>query len=227
MRSAQRFCSPQDGVRLPSKAQINTKMKIKCKLCSKEYSQHGMGTHMWRTHGDGTQHKPRLGAKAWNNGLTKETDQRVADYSTNMAGKCLGIGSTPEKEKARRAKLSVAAHKNGLGGHTSKIQIWFEKKDGSSVYLQSSYEVAFAKLLEECNIIWSRPGSLQWIDQNGKSHRYYPDFQIGNVFVDTKNSYLIVKDTDKINRVREQNNVVIHVVSIDNITADFVISTFT
>ena len=186
-----------------------------------------MATHVWRTHGNGTEHKPRLGAEAWNTGLTKESDPRVAGYSTTMIGKCTGLAATQEAEENRRAKLSISARKNQLGGHTSKIQIWFEKKDGSSVHLQSSYEVSFAMLLEEHNIDWSRPSPLQWIDVHGKSHRYYPDFQIGDVFVDTKNAYLIVKDADKIRRVCEQNNVVIHVVPFEHITADFVTATFT
>lgn len=198
-------------------------MKIKCQFCDKEYSKAGLGTHIWRSHGAGKSHKPRLGAKAWNSGLTAETDHRVATYSKTMVGKCTGFSSTDEGEEIRRQKISVAAQRNGLGGHTSKKQLWFQKADGSVVFLQSSYETKFAMILEDLAVEWTRPVPFQWIDANGKNHRYYPDFKIGNIFVDTKNDYLIEKDAEKIRKVCEQNNIEIHVVPFANITTEFVV----
>lgn len=121
-----------------------------------------------------------------------------------------------------RKKLSIAAKKNGFGGHTSKQKLYFKKNNGDVVYLQSSYEVRFAQILEELSIEWERPKPLIWIDDIGSEHRYYPDFKIGERFFDTKNDYLVVKDKDKIERVSKQNNVIIEVVNKSNITKEFI-----
>lgn len=55
---------------------------VKCEFCEKEYSEKGIGTHIWRKHGSGKTFNPNRGyhtgnRKIWNKGLTKETDNRV------------------------------------------------------------------------------------------------------------------------------------------------------
>jgi hypothetical protein len=132
--------------------------------------------------------------------MTPETKQKI---SNSNKGKV--------RTQSFKDNLSKVASANGLGGHTSKKRIVFVKKNGETVFLQSSYETRLATLLEENNIEWSRPAPLNWIDQHGKSHRYYPDFEINGKFFDTKNDYLIQKDADKINRVVTQNNVCVFV----------------
>lgn len=37
--------------------------KIKCEICGKEYSKKGIGTHIWRAHGDGKNHDPNIARK--------------------------------------------------------------------------------------------------------------------------------------------------------------------
>lgn len=122
----------------------------------------------------------------------------------------------------RRKKLSDIAKSKNLGGHTSKNKIYFVKKNGEAVYLQSSYETRMAEILERLDIEWSRPDPLSWVDDNGEHHRYYPDFKIGSIYLDTKNDYLIRKDASKINAVRTQNSVKLLVVSKDEITEEYV-----
>lgn len=194
-----------------------------CNLCQKEFSKFGIKGHIWRVHGEGILHKPRIGAKAWNHGLSKETDERVKKYSMHPNA---GKGKTsPEVEKIRRAKLSIIAKKNNLGGHTSKQKLWFKKNDGSEVFLQSSYEVIFATILEELKVDWVRPNPLEWVDQVGISHKYYPDFLINDcIYIDTKNDYLVKKDQEKISRVIDQNKIVLHVVTKQFLTKDFVMT---
>jgi very-short-patch-repair endonuclease/ribosomal protein L37AE/L43A len=58
--------------------------KYRCPECGKEYSKAGIGTHIWRSHGTGQDHKSMTIAKkngkkivAWNKGKTKETDERL------------------------------------------------------------------------------------------------------------------------------------------------------
>lgn len=126
-------------------------------------------------------------------------------------------GQTPEA----KAKLSRIAKERGLGGHTSKQRLYFKKKNGDVVYLQSSYEIKFAALLEEMNIEWERPPFLIWYDENGEDHKYYPDFKIGEKYFDTKNDYLAIKDLDKIERVSKQNNVIVEIVTYEKITKEY------
>ena len=122
----------------------------------------------------------------------------------------------------RRDKMREYAISRNLGGHTSKQKLYFEKKTGEVIYLQSSYEINFAKLLEELNIEWSRSEPFIWIDSKGLNHRYYPDFKINNIYIDTKNDYLAVKDLPKINAVKEQNQVDIIIVTKDFITKEYI-----
>lgn len=90
------------------------------------------------------------------------------------------------------------------------------------VYLQSSYEVKFATILDEHHIEWSRPDPVFWVDSNNKTHRYYPDFLINNTYFDTKNDYLIKKDADKIKRVQEQNSITVIIVPYEHINYEFI-----
>ena len=124
--------------------------------------------------------------------------------------------NTPE------AKLIVskAAINRNLGGHTSKRRLNYIQNDGTLVHLQSSYEIQYAEWLDKNNISWTRPNPLLWLDANNKQHRYYPDFYLVNldVFIDTKNDYLIIKDQNKINAVRSQNAIQLKVLSKNELT---------
>lgn len=135
----------------------------------------------------------------------------------------ISVALTGRKHTDEFKKLmSEYAIKTGLGGHTSKRRIYFKRKNGEEIYLQSSYEIRFAELLELLDIEWSRPSPLCWIDDYGNNHRYYPDFKIGNVYVDTKNSYLAIKDENKIAKVRIQNNIDLRIVLEKDITEEYI-----
>jgi hypothetical protein len=171
---------------------------VKCKYCDKEFdTPSGRGLHEIQCKANPSRRIPQLGRKAWNEGLTKNDSEALA-------------------------RLSALAKQRGLGGHTSKRKLYFEKKSGEVVYLQSSYEIRFAEILEEMDIEWERPSPLIWIDEHGNDHRYYPDFKIGDVYVDTKNDYLAVKDANKIQRVRQQNGIRLQVVVNKDINEDYI-----
>lgn len=131
-----------------------------------------------------------------------------------------GANQTPSGLK-RLSELAIAKN---LGGHTSKQKLYFEKLDGTVVFLQSSYEIEFAKLLEGMSIEWSRSNPLHWIDENGTGHRYYPDFKVGDVYIDTKNDFLAIKDLPKIEAVRQQNGVDVRIVTKDMINKEYIAS---
>lgn len=121
-----------------------------------------------------------------------------------------------------KKKLSKIAKENNFGGHTSKKRLFFKKRNGDIVYLQSSYEIRFAQILEDLSIEWCRPDPLKWIDDNGDDHKYYPDFKIGNIYIDTKNDYLAIKDKPKIDKVKEQNNVDVRIVTNNYINIEYI-----
>lgn len=65
----------------------------------------------------------------------------------------------------------------------------YTKKDGTVILLDSSWEEALARRLDELNINWVRPGPIKWIDDTGTSHNYFPDFYLTDydLYLDPKN----------------------------------------
>lgn len=119
-----------------------------------------------------------------------------------------------------KLRLREQARINNFGGHTSKVKLYYETTNGDVIYLQSSYEVQVAEELDKNNVNWHRPPHLIWVDSEGISHRYYPDFYLidYDVYIDTKNDYLIKKDQVKINSVKKQNNIDLEIIDKNNLT---------
>jgi hypothetical protein len=100
---------------------------------------------------------------------------------------------------------------------------WMKNIMGQDFYLQSSYEIRLANILNSQSVLWERPDALEYI-LDGVSKRYYGDFYIPSygVYIDTKNDYLIKIDAPKIEAVREQNNVRLHIFSNKEINEEYV-----
>lgn len=58
---------------------------------------------------------------------------------------------------------------------------------GTLTYLQSSYETKTAKILNDLEINWIKPGALPYILE-GKTKKYYPDFLLTDykIYLDPK-----------------------------------------
>jgi hypothetical protein len=86
-------------------------------------------------------------------------------------------------------------------------------KDGTEVLLDSSWEEALAKRLDELNIAWIRPEvPIPWTDYNGISHNYFPDFFLTdhNLYLDPKNPIAYNVQRAKIDIITKQlNNLII------------------
>lgn len=108
------------------------------------------------------------------------------------------------------------------GGKRQSYRIYTQDSFGKQCILESSYELRTSTILNELNIKWLRPTFLYWIDDDGKRHRYYPDFFVPeyNIFIDPKNDYLIKRDSRKIELVQQQNNIVILVLSNSEINKE-------
>lgn len=74
------------------------------------------------------------------------------------------------------------------------------------VLLDSTWELALAKRLDEINVKWVRPDPLIWIDIEGKSHHYFPDFYLleYNLYLDPKNPQAFKVQKQKITVLLEQ-----------------------
>lgn len=193
----------------------------KCPYCNKDYHKKGLGIHIWRNHTEnGKNFDPNIGYK---NGTRKGCNKgKILSEETKLKISNSNKGKGHPHTEETKLKLSKAAIKNNLGGHTSKKAIHYKQVNGNIVYLQSDYETQVAKSLDENNIKWIRPEPLMWIDKFEKQHRYYPDFYLidYNVYLDPKNDFLIKKDKNKIKLVSEQNNVIILIIDKDNLKWD-------
>lgn len=88
--------------------------KIKCDLCEKEFSKMGIGTHIWKVHGEGKNKSSwNKGKSSWNKGLTKEIDDRVKLYGEKMSKNILDGKTIPSKlgtkhTEETKKKISIA-----------------------------------------------------------------------------------------------------------------------
>lgn len=106
--------------------------------------------------------------------------------------------------------LSNKAKANPLlgGNKNNRAYGWYDSPIAGRVWLESSYEYKVAVELDNHHIIWNRPKGLKYILEN-KQRTYLPDFYLVeyNVYLDPKNEYLIIQDQQKIECVKEQNNI--------------------
>ena len=75
---------------------------------------------------------------------------------------------------------------------------FYERANGETVKLGSGWEVLLATLLDERGYTWTQPDPLTWIDSNGKTRKYYPDFYLPrySVYLEVKSelTYKLAKD---------------------------------
>lgn len=128
------------------------------------------------------------GRVAWNKGKTKETDERVKQYSEThhnnyKDGKiipwCLGkTKETDERIKNLTEKVSNTVKTKLANGewHTSFSKSRTYMYNGIQLY--GEWELNFAKYLDNKNIIWERPTkSFDYVYKN-ETHKYFPDFYL-------------------------------------------------
>lgn len=103
---------------------------------------------------------------------------------------CLSKSKTPSR---KTCSLECSIHcRVGNRTYTNgrRLNIYhFNKFDGTTVLLESSWEEKIAKFLDDNNISWIRPKYIKWVDDNGKQRLYYPDFLLveSGQYLDPKN----------------------------------------
>lgn len=94
---------------------------------------------------------------------------------------CHGRAASEEKELLRRKKISETAKKNKKsGGYRKGSGIgrggWHDSPIAGKVYLDSTWELSYAKFLDESSIQWKRNTQRFAYQYNGELHYYIPDF---------------------------------------------------
>lgn len=167
------------------------------------------------------------GQKAWNKGLTKETDYRVKhctemlklSYVTGKS-KPSFVGKKHSEETKQKMRLSALQR---TVPRVSKKRYKYQCIDGSIVNMDSSYEVLTAKILDDNNIKWIRPKPLSWFDDNKKEHHYFPDFYLidYDLYLDPKNDWCIIDQKEKLDKLSIQYTN-IKVLRFENINIEYI-----
>lgn len=174
-----------------------------CQFCGRESkSVSGLGVHQ-KFCKSNPKRVERKSYAPWNKGLSK-TDERIQRHAETLrSGFASGRLKTIISEEGRQ-KLSESAKARGLGGYRPHPN---RGKRYKGVWFDSNWEVAVAKSLDESNVRWERPrDGFVWTDAGNK---YYPDFFLPehNVYLDPKNSYLRIKDAEKVEQSEIRNGI--------------------
>lgn len=207
------------GKQIPSSSKI-------CKFCNIEFvSASGRGVHEVQCNQNPARKVLNLGRLAWNKGLKKETDNRVAKYAKSQreSEKMLGKCKDPEKEVNRRQKISEKAKLRKFGGYrenagrSKKFKVYDSL--GNQTTLQSTYEYAVFEILCELGIRWIRPKALKYQGKNYFADFYLIDFDI---WIDPKNNYKARIDQPKIDLVIKENQCRVIVLLENQINKNFI-----
>ncbi len=145
--------------------------KVKCKHCGKEYSKHGIGTHIWRNHSEGKTHDPNKNRIAWNKGLTKETDERVKKTGESLKGNAPWIKGRKHTKKSKLKMRESALKSFKEGTHAT----WQTRN------IESYPEKYFKRVLENLSLTnyeFNHP------IKNDEGKTYFLDFYFSNGKID-------------------------------------------
>ncbi len=120
------------------------------------------------------------------------------------------VTSDPTYRKAASDRM-LEAWKNGKYEHVNVGQCkWYDflKKDGTFCKVQGKRELAYANYLNDNNISFlSHKGRIPYINENGKTSSYYPDFYLidHDLYVEIKNDYHLKLQIKKFELINSQN----------------------
>ena len=179
---------------------------------------------------DGKKFDPKKGyedgsRKVWNKGLTKETSEKVKQYSATMKSKFergeIELTGCVSKEYLGSEQHRKSSSKGGgyreKAGRSKKFRV--VDSFGNEVVLQSTFELKCSEILNGLNVKWIRPRHLKY---EGK--KYFADFYLTdhNLYLDPKNDYKAKMDEEKIRKVREQNNVDVFILREQQLTEEYI-----
>ena len=150
---------------------------------------------------------------AKNNGAQFQTAKVIAKRTAGIKqawadGKYDNVNRSHSGYKHTEASKELIRQKALASPHRRLVRSIREyvKTDGSIVKLDSAWEEALAKRLDQLGINWIRPPAVKWIDKNGVQRNYFPDFYLPdfNILLDPKNPYAIKAQQEKIECLTKQ-----------------------
>lgn len=187
-----------EGTRFNSsrERQLNkTPKKQECPTCHKEVGYKYLKRHLEKCVGNGVCRFCRT--------FVSMDYRVVAGHSTY----CLSNPSradTIEKQaavatgnihtEATRLKISEAAQRSNHRRLRRNTIVY------RGVTMDSTWEIRLAERLDELGVEWTRPGPYQWIDDQGKTRHYFPDFYLPeyDIYLDPKNRHAARVQSSKI-----------------------------
>lgn len=93
------------------------------------------------------------------------------------------LNHTEETKRLIREKALASPHRRLKKGTVTY----------KGILLDSSWELELAKRLDTLGIKWVRPEPLPWVDEEGITHNYFPDFYLEDydLYLDPKNPHAI------------------------------------
>jgi hypothetical protein len=143
-----------------------------------------------------------------------------ADYKAMVSRTSTGrFHSKATKQNLSRIMMGNH-HSHGESGGKCK---WYTiEVDGKIVKVQGTWELAYARYLTSFGIqfVAHPKPPIMYIDKDGKSHRYYPDFFLLDTkeYIDVKNVFCIKQDKGKIAAIKAEG-IKLRIVTKENLVA--------
>ena len=112
------------------------------------------------------------------------------------------LGHTEETKQVIREKALASKHRR-----LKKNTVMYK-----GILLDSTWELELAKRLDELGVKWTRPEPIEWIDEQGLKHNYFPDFFLPDydLYLDPKNPHAVRVQRKKLKKLLTQHrNIVI------------------
>ena len=163
--------------------------KYECPYCHKKFKEKGICSHIICVHTkEGREKvernkillsKKKIGHKAWNKGLTKETDERIKKGSETYINRKYKAWNSGKKDIFSKDVLQrisskmkqIAKTRVSCKGTGRAYKGWYK-----GYWCDSQWELAFVIYNLDHNILIKRCEEYFEYDYNNETHLYYPDF---------------------------------------------------
>lgn len=163
---------------------------VECNYCNKLVKPLGRSMHerycssnpnrLTKGHGGA-----KKGSSPWNKG--KKTDEETKKkISESLKGKSSGVASTEEAESLRRRKISETMKKNPKAGGLRIGSGRGIKGRYKGYWCDSTWELAYVIYQLEHDVYLERNTEGFEYSYEGATHKYFPDFKIGDTFIEIK-----------------------------------------
>ena len=176
---------------------INGLYKCYCKYCGKECrSINSLTNHEVRCKSNPNRlilaptrrkwsEERRKNTIAWNKGLTKETDERIANVAVRISNRYKeGLLISHQKGKPRtqeeKQKISNAMKNNPNAGGLRPRSGRGKKGWYKGYFCDSTYELVWIIYNLDHDIKFTRNRSFYLYEYEGEIHKYYPDFRLSD-----------------------------------------------